>query len=173
MRTFLTYLSERCRWAFKRHRRSLWWVSLIVGATLAVLLWFYPQWVSRPHLGSNHALALVLVPLLAGASVFLVRWSFLLIQFYMQIRRELDTLTDAKKGGTSQSCPGLFRARRCDAKNNTVRSYCPSRAIRARTQIGSNEEVAEVCDLIFGRDYDHPFEGYPGTRARKRLAIFF
>src|SRR5438034_10101820 len=108
MRSFLTYLSERCKWASKGTGAVCGWVSLIVGATLAVLLWFYPQWF-HDHISDRiNALALVLVPLLAGASVFLVRWFVSPYPIYMQIRRELDTLTDAKKEERAKAVQGCF-----------------------------------------------------------------
>jgi hypothetical protein len=38
MRSFLAYLSERCKWASKGTGAVCGWVSLIIGAALAVLL---------------------------------------------------------------------------------------------------------------------------------------
>jgi hypothetical protein len=74
MRSFLTYLSERRKWASKGTGGVCGWVSLIVGATLAILIWFSPQWF-HDHISDRMiAFVLVMVPLLAGASVFLGRW---------------------------------------------------------------------------------------------------
>src|SRR5437773_2612468 len=92
MRSFLTYLSERCKWASKGTGAVCGWVSLIVGATLAVLLWFYPRWFHDHISDRMNACVLVMVPLFAGASVFLVRWFVSPYAMYMQVRSTLDTL---------------------------------------------------------------------------------
>ena len=117
MRNFLTYLAERCRWASKGTGGVCGWVSLIVGATIAVLLWFSPRWF-HDHISDRvNAFILVMVPLLAGASVFLVRWFVSSYPIYMQVRRELDTLTDAKKEERTEaaSTEQLQRARELTA----------------------------------------------------------
>src|SRR6266705_4253372 len=108
IRSFLKYLLERCKWASKGTGGVCGWVSLIVGATLAVLLWFSPR-SFHDHISDRmNAFILVMVPLLAGAGVFLVRWFVSPYPIYMQIRRELDTLTDAKKDERAKAVEGCF-----------------------------------------------------------------
>src|SRR5205823_14257187 len=106
MRSFFTYLSQRCKWASKGTGGVCGWVSLIVGATLAVLLWFSPRWFHDHISDRMNAFILVMVPLMAGASVFLVRWFVSPYPIYMQIRRELDTLTDSKKEERAKAVQG-------------------------------------------------------------------
>ncbi len=175
MRSFLTYLSERCKWASKGTGAVCGWVSLIIGATLAVLLWFYPRWFHDHISDRMNAFILVLIPLLAGASVFLVRWFVSPYPIYMQVRRELDTLTDTKKEERAKAVQGCFERSAAILKEHPsvlLSFHALSRAEGHRLE--SNEEVAEVCELIHAAGYDHPFEGIsPGYVARKRLAAFF
>jgi len=121
-----------------------------------------------------NALALVLVPLLAGASVFLVRWFVSPYPIYMQIRKELDTLTDAKKEERAKAVQGCFERSAAILKQHgsiLLSFHALSRAEGHRLE--SNEEVAEVCDLILGAGYDHPFEGIsPGHVPEKDWLSF-
>jgi hypothetical protein len=160
MRSFLTYLSERCKWASKGTGAVCGWVSLLVGATLAVLLWFYPRWFHDHISDRMNACVLVMVPLLAGASVFLVRWFVSPYPIYMQVRRTLDTLTDTKKEERVKAVNGCFERSAAILKQHPsvlLSFHALSRAEGHRLE--SNQEVAEVCDLIQEAGYDHPFEG--------------
>ena len=174
MQSFLTYLSERCKWASKGAARACGWVSLIVGATLAILLWFSPQWF-HDHISDRiTAFILVVVPLLAGESVFLVRWFVSPYPVYMQIRRELDTLRDAKKEERAKVVQGCFERSVAILKEHPsllLSFHALSRSEGHRLE--SNEEVAEVCELIGGVGYDHPFEGIsPGYVPEKDWLSF-
>ena len=174
MRSFLTYLSKRCKWASKKTGAVCGWVSLIVGATLAVLLWFYPQWFHDHISDRMNALVLVMVPLLAGASVFLVRWFVSPYPIYMQIRKELETLADSKKEERAKAVQSCFERSAAMLKQHGS-VLLPFHAL-SRTEgyrLESNEEVAEVCNLIFGAGYDHPFEGIsPGYVPEKDWLSF-
>src|SRR6516225_4117585 len=97
MRSFFSYLSERCKWALKGTAATCGSVSFIVGATLAILIWFFPGWFHDHISDQTNAFILGVVPLLAGASVFLVRWFVSPYPIYMQVRRKVDSLTDTKK----------------------------------------------------------------------------
>jgi hypothetical protein len=160
MRSFLSYLSKRCKWASKGTGRVCGWVSLVIGATLAVFLWFYPQWFHDHISDRMNAFVLVVVPLLAGASAFLARWFVSPYPIYMQIQRELDTLSDAKKEERTKAVQGCFERSAALLKEHgsaLLSFHALSRAEGHRLE--SNEEVAEVCDLIQEAGYDHPFEG--------------
>ena len=174
MRSFLTYLSERCKWASKGIGGVCGWVSLILGATLAVLLWFSPQWFHDRISDRMNAFILVIVPLLAGASVFLVRWFVSPYPIYMQIRRELNTLTDAKKEERAKAVQDCFERSAAILKEHPsvlLPFHALSRAEGHRLE--SNEEVAGVCELIYGTGYDHPFEGIsPGYVPEKDWLSF-
>jgi hypothetical protein len=107
-----------------------------------------------------NACVLVLVPLLAGASVFLVRWFVSPYPIYMQVRRTLDTLTDTKKEERAKAVHGCFERSAAILKQHDsvlLSFHALSRAEGHRLE--SNQEVAEVCDLIQEAGYDHPFEG--------------
>src|SRR5437867_12193428 len=118
MRSFLTYLSERCKWASKGTGGVCGWVSLIVGATLAVLLWLSPR-SFHDHISDRmNAFILVMVPLLAGAGVLLVRWFVPPYPLYIQIRRELDTLTDVKHDERAKA-----RKRRFDRSDAVLKQH--------------------------------------------------
>jgi hypothetical protein len=68
------YLSARFKWARKGITGLCGGISLIVGAAMAVVIWCAPDWV-RQHISDRvNAFVLGLIPLLAGASVFLIRW---------------------------------------------------------------------------------------------------
>jgi hypothetical protein len=160
MRSFLSYLSKRCKWALKGTGRVCGWVSLIIGATLAVFLWFYPLWFHDHISDRMNAFVLVVIPLLAGASAFLARWFVSPYPIYMQIQRELNTLSDAKKEERTKAVQGCFERSAALLKQHgsaLLSFHALSRADGHRLE--SNEEVAEVCDLIQGARYDHPFEG--------------
>jgi hypothetical protein len=120
------------------------------------------------------ALALVMVPLVAGASVFLVRWFVSAYPIYMQIRKELDTLTDAKKEERAKAVQGCFERSAAMLKQHgsvLLSFHALSRAAGHRLE--SNEEVVEVCDLIYEAGYDHPFEGIsPGYVPEKDWLSF-
>jgi len=107
-----------------------------------------------------NAFILVVIPLLAGASLFFVRWLVSSYPIYMQIRRELDTVTDAKKEERAKAVQGCFERSATLLKEHgsvLLSFHALSRAEGYRLE--SNEEVADVCDLIQGAGYDHPFEG--------------
>ena len=174
MGSFLNYLTERCKWASKGTGRVCGWVSLIVGATLAVLLWFYPQWFHDHVSDRMNALILVVIPLLAGVSLFFLRWLVSSYPIYMQIRRELATVTDAKKEERAKAVQGCFERSAALLKQHgsvLLSFHALSRAEGYRLE--SNEEVADVCDLIQGAGYDHPFEGIaPGYVPEKDWLSF-
>jgi hypothetical protein len=160
MRSFITYLSERCKWASKGTGAVCGWVSLTVGATLAVLIWFSPQWFHDHISDRMTASVLGVVPLLAGASVFLMRWFISPYPIYMQVKKALDTLTDAKKEERAKAVHGCFERSAAILKQHH-RALLPFHALsRAEGhRLESDKEVAEVCDLIQEAGYDHPFEG--------------
>jgi len=115
-----------------------------------------------------------MVPLLAGASVFLARWLFSPYPIYMQVRRELETITDTKKEERGKAVQGCFeRSAAILKQHNTV--LLPFHALsRAEGyRLKSNKEVAEVCALIQEAGYDHPFEGIsPGYVPEKDWLLF-
>jgi len=74
MGQYAQFLVARWRWAGKGSGAICGWVSLIIGAIAALLLWLSPKW-THDHVSDTMNVLLVgLVPLIAGASVFLVRW---------------------------------------------------------------------------------------------------
>ena len=174
MRSFLTYLSERCKWASKGTGAVCGWVSLIVGATLAVILWFYPHWFHAHISDRANAFALVMIPLLAGASAFLIRWFVSPYPIYMQVRRTQDTLADTKKEQRAKVIHGCFERSAAILKQHPsvlLSFHALSRAEGHRLE--SNQEVAEVCHLIQEAGYDHPFEGIsPGYVPEKDWLSF-
>jgi hypothetical protein len=174
MRSFLTYLSERCKWASKGTGKICGWVSLVVGATLAVILWFSPQWFHNHISDRMNALILVVVPVLAGASAFLIRWLLSPYPVYMQIRRALDTLTDTKKEERAKAVQRCFERSAAILKEHPsllLSFHALSRAEGHRLE--SIQEVAEVCELIHAAGYDHPFEGIaPGYVPEKDWLSF-
>jgi hypothetical protein len=121
-----------------------------------------------------NAFVLVVVPLLAGAGAFLARWFVSPYPIYMQIQRELDTLSDAKKEERMKAVQGCFERSAALLKEHDsvlLPFHALSRAEGHRLE--SNEEVAEVCDLIQNAGYDHPFEGIsPGYVPEKDWLSF-
>jgi hypothetical protein len=121
-----------------------------------------------------NAFVLVMVPLLAGASVFLVRWFVSSYPIYMQVRRTLDALTDTKKEERAKVVRGCFERSAAILKQHPsvlLSFHALSRAEGHRLE--SNEEVAEVCELIRAAGYDHPFEGIsPGYVPEKDWLSF-
>jgi hypothetical protein len=174
MRSFLTYLSERCKWASKGTGAVCGWVSLIIGAALAVLLWFYPGWFHGHISDRMNAFVLVMVPLLAGASAFLVQWFVSPYPIYMQVRRTLDALTDTKKEERAKAVHACFERSAAILKEHPsiiLSFHALSRAEGHRLE--SNQEVGEVCELIHAAGYDHPFEGIsPGYVPEKDWLSF-
>jgi hypothetical protein len=78
----------------------------------------------------------------------------------MRVRRELETLTDTKKEERAKAVQGCFERSAAILKDHPsvlLSFHALSRAEGYRLE--SNEEVAEVCNLIRGAGYDHPFEG--------------
>jgi hypothetical protein len=132
----------------------------MVGATLAVLIWFSPRWFHDHISDRMNAFILVMVPLLAGASVFLVRWFVSPYPIYMRVRRTLETLTDAKKQERTKVVQSCFERSAVILKQHHS-VLLPFHALSCAEghRLESNQEVAEVCDLIHTAGYDHPFEG--------------
>lgn len=160
MRSFVTYLSERCKWALKGTAAICGLVSFIVGATLATLIWFFPQWFHEHISDPMTAFVLGVVPLLAGASVFVVRWFVSSYPVYMQVRRTVDSLTDMKKEVRAKAVQDCFERSAAILKQHhsiLLSFHALSRAEGHRLE--SHKEVADVCDLIRAAGYDHPFEG--------------
>jgi hypothetical protein len=78
----------------------------------------------------------------------------------MQVRRTLETLSDKKKAERAKAVQGCFERSAAILKEHhpvLLSFHALSRAEGHRLE--SNEEVAEVCDLIQGAGYDHPFWG--------------
>lgn len=152
--------SQKCKWASKGTGAVCGSVSLIVGATLAVLIWFFPWWFHENISDGMNAFVLGLVPLLAGASVFLVRWFVSPYPIYMQVRRKVDSLTDTKKEERAKAVQACFERSAAILKQHhslLLSFHALSRSEGHRLE--SNKEVADVCDLIQGGGHDHPFEG--------------
>jgi hypothetical protein len=57
----------------------------------------FPKVVPRTYLGSNERICSRYGSIIAGASVFLVRWFVSPYPIYRHLQRELDALTDTKK----------------------------------------------------------------------------
>src|SRR5436189_3269128 len=77
----------------------------------------------------------------------------------MQVRRTLDALTDTKKEERTKAVHGCFKQSTAILKEHPsvlLSFHALSRAEGHRLE--SNEEVAEVCDLIQETKHDHPFE---------------
>lgn len=76
MGNYFAFLGSRAKWAGRGNGGICGWVSLVIGAVLAVLLLCFPKW-THDHISDTMNVVLVsLFPLLAGASVFLVRWAY-------------------------------------------------------------------------------------------------
>src|SRR5262245_28272599 len=174
MRSFVTYLSKRCKWASKGTGAVCGWISLIVGATIAVFLWFYPQWFHDHVSDRMNALALVAVPVLAGAGAFIVRWFVSPFPIYMEIRKELETLTDARKEERAKAVHGCFeRSATMLKQHGSALLSFHALSCSEGHRLESNEEVIEVCDLLYEAGYDHPFEGItPGYVPEKDWLSF-
>jgi hypothetical protein len=121
-----------------------------------------------------NAFVLLMVPLLAAASVFLVRWFVSPYPIYMQVKRTLDALTDTKKEERAKAVQGCFERSAAILKEHPsllLSFHALSRAEGHRLE--SNQEVAEVCELIQAAEYDHPFEGIsPGYVPEKDWLSF-
>lgn len=77
MRSYVGFLLRRFKWAKSGFFGHVGNVALVVGFILAILAWSLPDW-TRQHVSERmNAFVLGIIPLLAGASVFLFRWFFL------------------------------------------------------------------------------------------------
>lgn len=76
MEGFLAYLGSRAKWAGKGTGGICGWVSLVTGFALAGILWCFPKWAHDNVSERLNAFAVGLLPVLAGGSVFLVRWIY-------------------------------------------------------------------------------------------------
>ncbi len=80
------YLSERWKWSIKGTRGKSSLASLVVGTAVAVAVWFWPSWAPSERV---KALVLGLIPLAAGASVFLVQWFVSPYAIYKRLRAQV------------------------------------------------------------------------------------
>ena len=79
---------------------------------------------------------------------------------YMQIRKELDTLTDARKEERAKAVQGCFeRSVATLNQDGSVSLSFPALSRSEGHRLEANDQVAEVCDPMFGAGYDHPFDG--------------
>jgi hypothetical protein len=70
------FYSRRFRWARHGAGGTWGWVSLALGTAVAVVVWFCPNW-SKQYISERmNAFVTGLIPLVAGASVFICRWLF-------------------------------------------------------------------------------------------------
>src|SRR6266404_2657334 len=109
----------------KRDWRSLWvgishcW-SHAGGSTVV-----FSTVVSRSYLGSNERICSSYGSVTGWSehiSRSMVRFS--ISNLYADSKRARHA-NRREEGGTHQSCPGLFRAKRCNPEKNTARSYSP------------------------------------------------
>ena len=129
---------EKMQMGIKRDRRSLWvgishcWSHSSGSAVVLSAM------VSPPHLGSNERIC----PRYGSVTGRSERISRSVVRFSLSnLYADSKGTGDANRheeGGTSQSCPGLFRAKRCDSQNNTVRSYGLFTRYRVRRDIDWN-----------------------------------
>src|SRR4030095_3060827 len=71
---YVDYLASRWKWSVKGVGGTCSLVSFAAGAALAIALWLWPDW-AHEHISERmNAFILGLIPLAAGASVFLLRW---------------------------------------------------------------------------------------------------
>src|SRR4029453_18886781 len=142
----------------KRNRRSLWvaishcWSH---GSGSSVVL---SAMVSRPHFGSNDCICSGYGSLTGRGEHFPLPVFFSYYPVYMQLRRKLDAAIDTKKEERVKAVHDCFERSTVILKDHPsvlVSFHALSRAEGHRME--SNEEVAEVCDLIQEAGYDHPF----------------
>lgn len=74
MSDYSTYLSERRKWAGKGVGGTISKVSLLAGATLAIVILVWPEWFYEHVPEQMSRFLTALIPLCAGCSVFAVRW---------------------------------------------------------------------------------------------------
>src|SRR5262249_14523700 len=150
----------RCKWALKGTGAVCGSVSLVVGATLAVLILVFPRWFYDHISDRINSFFFGMVPFLAGGGGFFALWFFSSLPILILFCDEVWTITDTKKEERGKAVQGCFeRSAAILKQHNTV--LLPFHALsRAEGyRLKSNKEVAEVCALIQEAGYDHPFEG--------------
>jgi hypothetical protein len=116
MRSFLSYLSKRCKWALKGTRQSLWMGISHYWSHASGFPVVLSAVVSRPHLGSNERIC----PRCGSITGWSERISRSLVRLPISnLYADSKGVRNAKRreeGGTHESCRRLFRAKRCASK---------------------------------------------------------
>jgi hypothetical protein len=113
------------------------WVSLTVGVTLAVLLWFYPRWLHDHISDRMNACVLVMVTVTGWSECISRSVVFFSLSSLHAASPKAGRGDRHEEEGTRQNYPRLFRAKRCDPKRTRFGVSALSRAIASGgTQIG-------------------------------------
>ena len=104
MGNFSAYFVARAKWAGRGNGGICGWVSLVIGAVLAALVLCFPKW-THQHISDTMNVVLVsLVPFLAGASVFLVRWVYSPYAVFKVERDKVIALKELMKSRIEVTC---------------------------------------------------------------------
>lgn len=101
---YRSYLVEKARLAGKGNGGICGWVSLVVGALLSALLCICPEW-TRAHVSDTmNAFLVGLLPVTAGASVFVLRWIYSGYALYKDKTNKLAELQERLRPRIRVSC---------------------------------------------------------------------
>jgi hypothetical protein len=132
---FWQYQAKRFRWATKGVWGRVERIATVVGLVLATVVWLNPEW-SRSHISERmNAFILGAIPLLSGASVFVVRW---LLSPYFIYRSDTERLN--------------FRNRKLQRRLQDIKTRRPRfRYDSEKSRIESR--IIERGDKFFGQLY--------------------
>jgi len=168
MRGYFAFLLRRLQWA----KSGVWGhfgsAALVAGVLLALIAWCFPQW-ARQHISERmNAFVLGALPLLAGASFFLVRWILSpysifkhteqqLIAERDNLKKQLDAISDIKTQHRMRERQSMYESCAKMLKESSG-GLLPFNAIaRVEAYKLEPEDLDWLCDEL-AKHYGNPFE---------------
>jgi hypothetical protein len=164
------FYQKRIKWAAKGTSGVISLVSLAVGALLALLVWFMPEWTKQHISDRMNTVALGLIPLAAGATLFMVRW--ILSAYFVfkdtecqaattisSLREQLDFQLDKKREQQDKERADCFD--RCAREVKKWNSLPIGGLLEAEAyKLSSNEQLVTICYDLKRFMGINPFAGF-------------
>jgi len=164
------FYRKRAKWAAKGTGGVISLVSLAVGALLALLVWFMPEWTKHHISDRMNTVALGLIPLAAGASLFVGRWIFSSYFVFKDaqceasttissLRSQLEFELDRKREQHDKERADCFD--HCAIEVKKWNSLPIVGLLEAEAhRLSSNEQLVTICHDLKRFQGTNPFDGF-------------
>jgi hypothetical protein len=157
IRETAAFLAARFAWA----KRGVWGLiellAVLLGSALSITAWVNPSW-TRAHV-SDRAGGFLLgaVPLLVGASVFVVRWVLSSFFVFRDLRVKLEATSSQQQIEMEKL---FFRCVRYQKELSEALNYHPLWVLQAAgaDRLSTTEDLVWLCDELVKWGHPHPFK---------------